>query len=51
MSVPLSELGPPPPPLRKRVCPTHLGTKEGRGHTRLWVRGWGVPIWMTGEKA
>ncbi len=30
---------PPPPP----------GNKVGE-HTRLRVRGWGVPIWTTGEK-
>jgi hypothetical protein len=37
------------PLFRKRVCPLPE-PKEG-GHIRLRVRGWGVPIQKTGEKA
>ncbi len=39
----------PHPLSRERVC-LPPGTK-GVGHTRLRVRGWGVLIRMTGEKA
>jgi hypothetical protein len=37
----------PPPPLPQvSVAPRN----QKGGHTRLWVRGWGVPIRTTGEK-
>ncbi len=40
MSVPLSELGPPTPPLpQARVSPP----EPKRGHPRLRARGWGSP--------
>ncbi len=39
-----------PPLSRKQVCPP-LGTKGREDNTRLRVRGWGEPIWTTGEKA
>ncbi len=47
-SVPSSELGPLQPLSRERVCPP---PEPKGGHTRMRVRGWGVPIRMTGEKA
>ncbi len=42
VSVPSSELGPPPPLSSKRGCPSPE-PKGGRGHTRLRVRGVGGP--------
>jgi hypothetical protein len=45
---PSSQLGPPHPLSRKRVCPP-LGTKVG-GDTRLRVRGWESPNLTTEKK-
>jgi hypothetical protein len=39
----------PHPLTRRLVYPPLLFL--GGGHTRLQVRGWGEPIWTTGEKA
>ncbi len=35
----------------KRVCPPPPRNQRGEEHTRLRLRGWGVPIRTTGEKA
>ncbi len=52
---PFVRIGSPPPLSHKRVCvPPPLGTKWGGqapGNTRLRVRGRGVPIRTSGEKA
>jgi hypothetical protein len=43
-----SEMGPPPAPLPQAGV-FHPRNQMGRGHTRLRMREWGVPIRMTGE--
>ncbi len=45
----LSELGPPHPLFLQRVCPPPPN-QRGRGHTRLRVRGWGVPTRLLEKK-
>ncbi len=45
---PLVRIGTPHPLSLCRVCPPR--NQRGRGHTRLLVRWWGVPIRTTGEK-
>jgi hypothetical protein len=55
VSVPSSELGPPHPLLRKRVCLppwTQRGGGAGEEQQSLaGVRGWGDPVWAIGKKA
>ncbi len=46
---PLVRIETPHPLSRKRVCPPPSESKGG--HTRLRLKGWGVRIRMTGEKA
>jgi hypothetical protein len=50
VSVPSSELAPPPRPLSP-FPPENQGGGMGGGNTRLQVWGWGEPIQTTGEKA
>jgi len=49
MSVPSSELAPPPPLPEASVSPPPWNLMGG--NTRLWERVWGEPIWTTGGKA